>query len=133
MMRVRLLGFGLLVVVGLMSCKEQKSVDAEVQGMADLECRAIELRKERFKLADNIRFAQDSLIHTKSHTDSVRIAQELDAFTKHKQELLDSSNQLADSIKQQLDSLQKFILQKEEDKTFFNQKLSTELHNRGCE
>lgn len=100
--------------------------------MANLECRAVAMREQRFALANQMRFAQDTLAVTKSSSDSQRLANEILIFTHEKNSLLQRSLQLADSIHLQLDSLRKFVFTDINEKKQFDEKLSEALKIRGC-
>ena len=116
----------------LFACRQQRDVDEKVNYIADLECRAVVLRESRFALANQIRFAQDTLLKTKRAEDTLRLVQQIQTFTHEKDTLLQHSLQLADTIHLQLDSLRKFIFSDNNDRKQFEQKLNEALQRRGC-
>ncbi len=122
----------LLVSCCFISCKRQSVLDEKTNYIADLECRAVLLREQRFALANQLRFAQDTLLTAKSSSDSLRLSSQIHIFTKEKEILLQHSLQLADTIHLQLDSLRKFIFTGSNDKKLFDQKLNEVLQKRGC-
>ncbi|MDQ2753554.1 MAG: hypothetical protein M3R72_11090, partial [Bacteroidota bacterium] len=71
--------------------------DEKTNYIADLEYRAVLLRERRFALANQLRFAQDTLSATKSSTDSQRLANQIHIFTNEKDTLLQHSLALADT------------------------------------
>lgn len=117
----------------LFSCSEADSLTGNINRMADLECRAMALRKERFVLADKIRFAQDTLLQKSAATDSISLQQSLVVFNEEKEKLLSQSLLLADTIHKQLDSLRKFVFKNKEEKDQFDEKLKKVLAERGCQ
>ncbi len=115
------------------SCQQSaKHAKSSVMRMADLECRAISLREQRFALANEIRFAQDTLLHFSTTKDTATLSDSLQIFLQKKEILLQASLQLADTIHKQLDSLRKFSFKNVDDKHAFDKKLSEELKRRGC-
>ena len=100
--------------------------------MADIECKAIALRKQRFALADKIRFTQDTILKHTSVTDSARLELNLLFYNKEKEKLVSESLLLADTIRSRLDSLRIFIFKNSDDKNQFDQKLKEALAERGC-
>jgi hypothetical protein len=123
----------LLLAGILMSCNSHLSSDndnSKMELLANRTCRAIGIRKKRFALADKIRFAQDTLAHTKSKSDSVRLQKNLTLYLKQKDTLLKHSLSLADTIRHQLDSLMPYtdkVAQKR-----FTAKLNDLLSKKGC-
>ncbi len=114
------------------SCNQSSKLDEKVNYIANLECRAVAMREQRFALANELRFAQDTLLIAKSSSDSQRLTKNIQIFTKEKGNLLKQSLQLADSIHLQLDSLRKFVFTDKNDKKQFEEKLEKELQKRGC-
>ena len=88
----------------LFSCNNISSdKDTMVKLLVNMECRAIELKNKRFQLADNIRYAQDTLLHFKSITDTDLIQIRLKNYDIQKQLIVNYSLTLADSIKLQME------------------------------
>lgn len=117
----------------LMSCNNHLSSqnnDSKMELLANRSCRAISIRQQRFALADKIRFAMDTLAHTKSKSDSVRLQSDLNKYSKQKDTLLKESLSLADTIHRQLDSIMPYtdkVAQKR-----FTAKLNALLSKKGC-
>lgn len=99
--------------------------------LADRSCRAVSIRKERFVLADKIRFAQDTLARTKSKADSARLQASLVLYLKQKDILLKASIRLADTIHRQLDSLVPYNNKAAEKR--FTARLKGLLAKKGCQ
>jgi hypothetical protein len=115
-----------------------KSHHVDVVTLADdfatLECQAIELRKERFALADSIRFTEDTLLS--ANGDSVvinRLSEKLKRYGERKELLVKSSLDLADVIRLRLDSLIHNELKDLERRKMFDEALKREVEERGCE
>ena len=115
------------------SCGPSKILDKKANEIAGLECRAISLREQRFALANQFRFTQDSLLHLTSSADSAHLIQEISVYTSEKNKLLQQSLQLADTIHLALDSLRKYVFTSPDDKKLFDQKLKNALKERGCQ
>lgn len=72
----------------------------------------------------------DTLAHTKSKSDSVRLQSDLNKYSKQKDTLLKESLSLADTIHRQLDSIMPYtdkVAQKR-----FTAKLNALLSKKGC-
>lgn len=108
-------------------------VQQHVVTFATMECEAIRLRKERFLLADQIRFTQDSLALTKKESERAKLKNKLVDFDQKKALLVEQSVNLADSIKTTLRNLFSQELKAKENKEAFNGLLQDELRKRGCE
>jgi hypothetical protein len=108
------------------------SCDRLAGDFADLECRAISLRNTRFETANRMRFTEDTLLHPGPATDTARLRQRLDGFAKTREELLQQSLRLADTIKQCLDSFQRHYFKDKEEEADFNKKLNALLQQKGC-
>lgn len=127
----RLLLCGTLLLA-FCSCHRQAFEDkAKMELLADRTCRAISIRKERFAAADQIRFANDTLLHTKSKTDSARLQQRLAGLLKQKAILLKESLALADTIRLQLDSLMPYTDKDAQQR--FTSSLNSLLAKKGCD
>ena len=117
----------------LTSCKNKKQDLNNMAGsFADIECRAMALREKRFALANQIRFTQDTLMHASKITDTARLKTNLKAYNFQKENILQISLNLADSIKHHLDSLMQNHLTTPDDKAQFNGLLKIALHERSC-
>ena len=81
-----------LMVLGACSGKtnnaETTNTKELVNKFADLECRAISLREKRFELANQLRFTQDTLLHTGIKRDTLRLKLKLDSFKKEKRSIV---------------------------------------------
>ncbi len=132
MMKQLLLIVAVLVSCFFVSCNRKSKLDDKVTYIANLECRAMVMREQRFALANQLRFAQDTLSTTKYSSDSQRLSNEIQTFSQEKNSLLQHSLQLADSIHLQLDSLRKFVFTEKNDKKQFEQKLNEALRRKGC-
>jgi len=97
-----------------------------------MECRAITLREQRFALANEIRFTQDTLIRANGNVDTARLQSKLGRLNMEKERMTQQSLQLADSIKQTLDSLMSHYLTQQQDKEQFNQLLNAKLKDMHC-
>lgn len=121
--------FILLVV----SCNTSKpDLNKMVNDFADLECRAILLREQRFALANQIRFTEDTLLQTKNAADTVRLRSNLATFAGQRETLTQHSLALSDTIRIVLDSLMQKHLPEKDDKEKFNEMLNSTLKDRGC-
>jgi hypothetical protein len=103
---------------------------AELEQLADKTCRAIDIRKQRFLLADNIRFTQDTLLRTKSKSDSDRLQGRLKLYLEQKPILLKQSLDLADTIRMELDNLLPLTDKVAQDQ--FTKSLDSLLVLKGC-
>jgi hypothetical protein len=122
----------ILVICSCTSKSEQSSLKEIVDDFAQLECRAIALREQRFALANQIRFTQDTLLHASANSDTARLNAKLKALNVEREHTTQRSLVLADSIKQRLDSLMSKYLTKVDDKEQFNQMLHAALENMHC-
>lgn len=96
----------LCFVVLLTACtRSTNNSQDKLKVLADRVCRAIVLRQERYKLADQIRFCQDTLLSTKSVTKKKALQEELAVFNAKKTVLVKQSLTLADSISAEMESL----------------------------
>lgn len=76
-----------------------------VKLLSDRTCKAIDLRQQRFAIANKMRFTQDTLSAQKGKGDTVYLHNQLIKYRKQKDSLLKASLALADTIHRQLDSL----------------------------
>lgn len=99
--------FSYLLLGMLVSCgKPRPAVDqGRLALLAYRSCRAVSIRKERYVLADKIRFAQDTLADVENRVARGRLQKDLKAYLEQKNRLLKESLALADTIRLQLDSL----------------------------
>ncbi|MDF2432476.1 MAG: hypothetical protein JWP44_2107 [Mucilaginibacter sp.] len=103
----------LLMAMIICSCHQRDSFthhdavihNAKLDQLAERTCRAIIIRQQRFALANNIRFTQDSLTSVNFRSDSHRLQDRLKKYMRQKDSLLKASLSLADNIRLQLDSL----------------------------
>lgn len=120
------------IAASLFSCKSRMTdIKAMADQFADMECRAITLREQRFNLANDIRFTQDTLMHTKNTSDTMRLHLKLEAFDKQKEVTLKQSLSLADSIHTQLNQMKEKLTDKN-DRAKFEEMLNSNLQQRGC-
>lgn len=121
-----------LVLIILTGCNKQPShtFQYRLNLLADRSCRAMSIRKQRFELANNIRFVTDTLARTKSKRDSVRLQSQLAFYNKQKGVLLKASIRLADTIHRQLDSLVPYNDKAAEKR--FTAQLHELLAKKGC-
>ncbi len=97
-----------LIISGICSCNNKPASQLDksrLEQLAVRSCRAKTIRKQRFILADKIRFTQDSLAKTKNAADAKRFQSKLTDYLKQKSVLLKASLSLADTIRMQMDSL----------------------------
>lgn len=114
-------------------CSCNKSVPdnhKKLENLADNTCRAIDYRKQRYSVANQIRFAQDTLMQTKSKVDSDRLQKRLQMLSGKKSILLKESLSLADTIRLQLDSLMPYTDKQAQKR--FTVSLDSILAKRGC-
>jgi hypothetical protein len=120
-----------LLVVACSACnKPVPDNHKKLEQLADKTCRAIDYRKQRFSLANQIRFAEDTLMQTKSKIDSDRLNKRLAVLAKEKETVLEKSLSLSDSIRMQLDSLIPYT-NKDAQKRFTGE-LNRLLAQKGC-
>lgn len=122
-----------IIVVSLFSCQSHKpDLKTAVDKFADLECRAMHLREKRFALANDIRFTQDTLLHSTDNADTTRLKLQIETFNKQKDVLLKQSLSLADTIHNELNDLMKNKLTNQSEKAGFDSMLNHTLQQRGC-
>ena len=117
----------------LFSCNNISSdKETMVKLLVNMECRAIELKNKRFQLADNIRYAQDTLLHFKSITDTDLIQIRLKNYDIQKQLIVNQSLTLADSIKLQMEIIMPRYFNTKKKEMEFNMLLDEALKKNGC-
>ena len=121
-----------LLVSSCTSNQPPPSLEKIASDFAPMECRAITLREQRFALANEIRFTQDTLIRANGNVDTARLQSKLGRLNMEKERMTQQSLQLADSIKQTLDSLMSHYLTQQQDKEQFNQLLNAKLKDMHC-
>ncbi len=122
-----------LLWVFLPACSnEKKALPGIVDDLANIECRAFSLRNQRFSLANNIRFSQDSLSQLHTAKDSAAWEETFNKMNKEKDSLLAASLKLADSVKLQLDFIMLHYLTDKQKEKEFNRLLDEALIKRGC-
>ena len=131
--------FSLLILftggIVLLCCTQNNQDDMNkiVSQFSTLECRANSLRKQRYILADKIRFAEDSLIKMIPESAEKKTLQStLNTLLKEKDNTLSFSLRLADTIKLQLDTIIKIRLKTRDKINIFDKALSLELQKRNC-
>ena len=101
----------LLLVLFVFACGpdfSEEQLQKDGMTLAELQCAAKKLKDERFKLADDIRFLQDSLIILKA--DTMRAAAcrtRLDSLQGTTEEMWRRTKIMADSVNHTLERLQK--------------------------
>ncbi len=113
----------------LSACGSQPNLQDLTNDLADVECQAIQLREQRFQLANTIRFTQDSLL--KSGSDSLTWVKKLQQLDAEKQMLLAKSLQLADTITRKTNAALGNLSDKEKQQAF-SAMLDEALKKRGC-
>jgi hypothetical protein len=103
-----------------------------VKSLADLECRAIEFKNKRFELANQIRFAQDTLLQLKTTSDTLLIQIRLKDWDNQKQLIVNQSLSLADSIKLQMQLIMARYFTDKKNEKEFNILLDAALKKKGC-
>ena len=130
-----IIGRYLLVISMLIifSCNNTSSdKETMVKLLVNMECRAITLKNKRFQLADNIRYAQDTLLHYKSITDTALIQIRLKDLDFQKQLIVNQSLALADSIKLQMEIIMPRYFDNKKKEMEFNMLLDEALKKNGC-
>lgn len=114
------------------ACNNSPKIDtkAKLEQLADRSCRAIGIRKQRYMLADQIRFTQDTIMQTKNKVESERLQKKLKIYLEQKPKLLRASLLLADTIKRQIDSIFPFTDKIARNK--FTSSLDSILVKKGC-
>ena len=102
-------------------------VASEVKCMAQVECKAIQLREQRFALADDIRFTQEKIMQLKGKGDTTQLSNKLSQLYKRKEVLLTASLQLADQIKHRLDSIMTTELNSPKERSEFSIQLNNAM------
>lgn len=123
----------ILILAGVCSCNTKSSTKvshAKLEQLADRSCRATVIRQQRYALADNIRFTQDSLAKAKDKAESQRLQGRLNEYLKQKGILLKTSLALADTIRMQLDSLLPYSDKAAQHR--FTASLDSILRSKGC-
>ncbi|MDX2000866.1 MAG: hypothetical protein SFW35_00410 [Chitinophagales bacterium] len=98
----------LVLVATLLICscqKKQHNMQGDAEYLAKLQCSAKAIQNERFQLADDIRFAEDSSIMFRN--DSVKAAYYIakrDSFSAQLPILLNRTKALADTVEMVVDS-----------------------------
>ena len=117
---------------GTTSESREPSLEAIVNDFAPLECRAVALREQRFALANQIRFTEDTLRSIADKKDTLRLHAILADLNDRRTTTTQQSLQLADSIKHTLDSLMNNYLTTAEEKEKFNEMLHATLKSMHC-
>lgn len=124
----------MMLALALFACQSPKpDFESIVNDFADLECRAIELRKQRYQLADEMRFADDTMIaDTSSEETKARLKEKLMRLDAGKDGMVNHGLALADTIQKELAALIEGPLKNVDDRREFDHLLEEELHKRGC-
>jgi len=135
MKRFKTLLFATVIVVPF-ACKrapeDRRKLIAKVDSFAELECRAITLREQRFELANKIRFTEDSLLKVKDVATKERLKTTLDQFNKDKKVIVKASLTTADTVQHKLQDILQNQLADQKERLAFNQLLNTTLKSMGC-
>lgn len=107
-------------------------IENSVAQFADLECEAIQLRKQRFSLADEIRYTEDTLQRATNETATAQLRQKLVLLNTQKLQLTNDSRAMAERIKEHIDSLMESVLKTGEEKEAFNIELTKVLKQKNC-
>jgi hypothetical protein len=107
-------------------------IEKSVAQFADLECEAIQLRKQRFSLADEIRYTEDTLQRAPNETATAELRQKLALLNTQKLQLTNDSRAMAERIKEHIDSLMASVLKTGEEKEAFNTELTKVLKQKNC-
>jgi hypothetical protein len=93
----------------------QEQVEADGRMLAELQCEAQGIQHERFKLADDIRFLEDSLIHFPSPADTLR-KQRLEALKGRTEDMWLRTKGMAEIISDTLAHLHRTRYQQPEER-----------------
>ncbi len=91
-----------LLMVGFSCNLKKNSAIDDVQRIATLSEKAVQIREERFNLSTKIRSIEDSLFK-KVQTDTFHLKKLLDSLNSIKVKVLEATQLLADSIKIEMD------------------------------
>jgi hypothetical protein len=95
-----------------------------------LHCRSIELKDARFELANEIRFAEDSLLRADTLV-KVELTKTLEEALIRKKSLAEESHNLADTIRVKMDRVMKEL--NPDEKRIFNDSLIAKSKRAGCQ
>ena len=118
-----------LLIVG---CSNKPSTDSIIDDFANIECRAMQLKNQRFKLADEIRFTQDTIVQLQQSGDTLALHERLIKMYEQKELLHTKSSQLADSIKVKMDVIAATFLSDKNKELDFNRTLDSILTLKSC-
>jgi hypothetical protein len=114
----------------VVSCNQHRSdLKTIVTDIANIECRAEQLKNQRFELADKIRFTQDSLLKV---ADTLPLLNNLVKMDIEKQLLVAKSLQLADTIRQKMNVVMSQYFTDKEVEDSFNNMLNRSLKIKDC-
>lgn len=120
-----------LLLITFLSCNRvPPDDDVKIRLLADHTCKAISIRRERFELADKIRFTQDTLAQVKNKNSATRLQNNLKLFMIRKAALMGASLRLADTIHRELDAMVPYRDKAAQKR--FNARLDSLLTERGC-
>lgn len=121
-----------LLFAMLVSCThKQTTLQAHANKFAMLESKAIILREKRFALADQIRFANDSIIQFAKTVDTSKLHKKIVLYNSNKEIMLQQSLALAETIRHELNNLMKNELQDKDDRAQFEKLLNQALVKKG--
>ena len=120
----------IILILGFSNCQnspQSVNVEKDASELGSLQCKAQELRVKRFRLADDMRFADDSLRLFKKSIDPSREK----AFDSLKVILATQTDQMSKKINQHLDSLWKNGYQEESQRKKLDAAVITYM-NKNC-
>lgn len=95
----------LLSIVACSPSQEKNNNKLGLEQLAERSVRAMNIRSQRYTLADKIRFVQDSIAGAANGSIKERLQAELNGYLKQKDSLLKQSLALADTIRLELDTI----------------------------
>lgn len=134
---MRQIFFGAGLVILFVACQSESASTSKtnqwpvnLDALVVLHCKSIELKDARFALANEIRFAEDTL---QTAVDSVkeRLSKRLEEALVRKETLAKESHNLADSIRVKMDRVMKEL--NPEEKRIFNDSLVARSKRAGCQ
>lgn len=115
--------FILLVLTSCQSVPSSQDVEKDAQALAALYCRAQDLREERFKLADDIRFLEDSIATFPDAPETTTRKQTLIDLQGTTDDMWLRTKKLADSIDNLLSDFYKEKYPEKEDRSRLDEAL----------
>ena len=104
---MKIFPIGLLLILPILGCHKPNAAVNEhgIELLASRSFRAINLRQQRYDLADKMRFAQEAMGGKANQNVKDSINRDLQIYSQQKARLLKESLALADTIRLQADSL----------------------------